>query len=48
MIPPPDPAIDAMARESARKAPRLTEEQRSTLAILLRPFVVARQKPQAA
>lgn len=49
MIPPPDPVIDAMARESARKAPRLTEEQKNALAVLLRPLVpVEDDNPQAA
>jgi hypothetical protein len=49
VIPPPDPVIDEMARESARNAPRLTEEQKHTLAILLRPFVpIEDHNPQAA
>jgi hypothetical protein len=37
MIPPPNPVIDAMARESARNAPRLTDPQKHRLAVLLRP-----------
>jgi hypothetical protein len=38
-----------MARESARTAPRLTDEQKHTLAILLRPaFPADERNPQAA
>lgn len=45
MIPPPNPVIDAMAREAARKAPRLTESQKHRLAVLLRPDPPV-EKPQ--
>jgi hypothetical protein len=52
MIPPPDPVIDAMAREWARNAAPLTDAEKSRLAVLLRtddlPVVKRKSRPRRA